>query len=154
MHALFPPFVCLLTVRAQDWIQTRETIDEDHVALLGDPTSISASASKAHKVQYLPVPDDPILANSVCPICQEKFETRWLDEAQEFVWPDALRVGDRIYHASCHKEATGGGGGALYSRGTPEPSLGRKRKAEVSSPQADRDAAHLRLRNRCLLTDG
>ena len=76
-----------------------------------------------------------MLANAVCPICQEKFETRWLDDAQEFVWPDAVRIGDRIYHASCHREATGGGGAvaALYgSRNTPEPVLG-KRKAEVCS---------------------
>ena len=89
------------------------------------------------------MPDDPVLANSVCPICQERFETRWLDDAQEFVWPDALRLGQRVYHASCHREATedegiggGGGGGSvpLYgaanARGTPEPVLG-KRKAEV-----------------------
>lgn len=85
---------------------------------------------------WIPVPDDPVLANSVCPICQERFEMRWLDEAQEFIWPDATRVGDRIYHASCHREATKDDvtmlpihGGA---RGTPEPVLG-KRKAEVSS---------------------
>lgn len=75
-----------------------------------------------------------MLANSVCPICQEKFETRWLDDAQEFVWPDAIRVGDRVYHASCHREATGGSAAAaMYSRNTPEPVLG-KRKAEVCSP--------------------
>lgn len=84
------------------------------------------------------MPDDPVLAASVCPICQDKFETRWLDDAQEFVWADAIKVGDRIYHASCHQEAFKDGGGPppLYSapvhtRNTPEPVLG-KRKAEVS----------------------
>lgn len=95
------------------------------------------------------MPDDPVLANSVCPICQERFETRWLDDAQEFVWPDAIRVAGRVYHASCHREATndegfdgvglgigGAGAGGVHrytvvnSRSTPEPVLG-KRKAEV-----------------------
>jgi pre-mRNA cleavage complex 2 protein Pcf11 len=77
-------------------------------------------------MQYLAVPDDPALANSVCPICQEKFEMKWLDEAQEFVWMDAKQLGDRIYHASCHAEATKD----TVKRLTPEPVLG-KRKAEV-----------------------
>lgn len=78
-------------------------------------------------MQYLPVPDDPAMANSVCPICQEKFEMKWLDEAQEFVWMDAKKIGERIYHASCHEEATKD----KIKRLTPEPVgvLG-KRKAE------------------------
>jgi pre-mRNA cleavage complex 2 protein Pcf11 len=82
---------------------------------------------KASKMQYIAVPDDPRV-NTMCPICQEKFEMKWLDEAQEWVWMDAVKVGDRVYHASCHREATRDGGGA---RSTPEPVLG-KRKAEVS----------------------
>lgn len=81
-------------------------------------------------MQYIPVPDDPLLLNSVCPICQEKFKQVYLDE--EWAWEDATRVGDRIYHASCHQEATGSSLPVLTkSRGTPEPVLG-KRKAEVS----------------------
>ncbi|KAK8107755.1 mRNA cleavage factor complex component Pcf11 [Apiospora kogelbergensis] len=124
-------------VDEQDWLNTRETID----VIGGVPTAQSnatqgGSVAKAPKMQYIPVPDDPVLLNSVCPICQEKFKQVYLDE--EWVWEDALEVGDLIYHASCHREATGGsssvvaaavkyGGGG--SRGTPEPVLG-KRKAE------------------------
>ena len=57
---------------------------------------------------------------------------KWLDEAQEFVWMDAKKVGDRIYHASCYAEATKDVNTQI-KRGTPEPAvvLG-KRKAEVS----------------------
>lgn len=57
---------------------------------------------------------------------------KWLDEAQEFVWMDARKIGERIYHASCHAEATKD----EVKRSTPEPGvqgvggiLG-KRKAE------------------------
>ena len=94
--------------------------------------AISSFAGKQPKLQYLPVPDDPALANSVCPICQEKFEMKWLDDAQEFVWMDAIKVGGRIYHASCYSEATKDEGNSQVKRDTPEPVLG-KRKAEVSS---------------------
>jgi hypothetical protein len=50
---------------------------------------------------------------------------KWLDEAQEFVWMDAIKIGGRIYHASCHSEVKRDGA-------TPEPVLG-KRKNEVRS---------------------
>ncbi|KAI1809323.1 hypothetical protein GGS20DRAFT_318157 [Poronia punctata] len=118
-------------VDEMDWINSRETIDKEHVAQKDDAeTAASSLAAKPPKDQYIPVPDDPVLAASICPICQDKFETRWLDDAQEFVWSDAIKVGDRIYHASCHREAFRDGGGTpMYSRGTPEPVLG-KRKAE------------------------
>ncbi|KAI1182329.1 hypothetical protein F5B17DRAFT_194691 [Nemania serpens] len=118
-------------VDEMDWINTRETIDEDHVVQPGGAdTAAGGSTTKIPKTQYIPVPDDPVLAASVCPICQDKFETRWLDDAQEFVWADAIKVGDRIYHASCHREAFKDGGGTpIYTRSTPEPILG-KRKAE------------------------
>ncbi|KAI2642077.1 hypothetical protein GGS21DRAFT_289345 [Xylaria nigripes] len=118
-------------VDEMDWINTRETIDKDHVVQTADADANSGgSTTKTPKTQYIPVPDGAVMAASVCPICQEKFETRWLDDAQEFVWADAIKVGDRIYHASCHQEAFKDGGGTpMCTRTTPEPVLG-KRKAE------------------------
>ncbi|KAJ8071033.1 hypothetical protein OCU04_001380 [Sclerotinia nivalis] len=113
-----------------DWIKSREPEDD----LVNDTsdnthgvTSSSSAANAKPKLQYLAVPDDPALAGSVCPICQEKFEMKWLDDAQEFVWMDAKKVGDRIYHGSCYAEAT-------KDRGTPEPTILGKRKAEDQEP--------------------
>jgi pre-mRNA cleavage complex 2 protein Pcf11 len=114
----------------QDWIKSRED-EEDQNTGAADGTGASgtgAAAANKPQVQYLPVPDDP--PNTFCPICQEKFEMKWLDDAQEFVWMDAKKIGDRIYHASCFSEATKDGGSSAVKRGTPEPVLG-KRKAEV-----------------------
>jgi pre-mRNA cleavage complex 2 protein Pcf11 len=151
----------------QDWVHSRELVDVDTLdpavsaqaadgvtstSLHNNPTTGgaggvagSSSRSSAIKVPYIPVPDDPHI-NTVCPICQEKFEQKWLDEAQEWVWMDAVRIGDRVYHASCHAEATAGVAGAAATRGgtpgasaalggglgrsTPDRVLG-KRKAEV-----------------------
>jgi len=84
-------------------------------------------------VPYLPVPEDAAsrAANSTCPICQEKFEMKWLDEAQEWVWTDAIRAGPqgRVYHASCHREAAGAVSSTTTSGNNGKGVLG-KRKAE------------------------
>jgi pre-mRNA cleavage complex 2 protein Pcf11 len=97
-------------------------------------TAGDVAAARPAELQYIPVPEDPRV-NTICPICQEKFEMKWLDEAQEWVWTDAVKVGGRVYHASCHAEATRDRGSTPggQARNTPEPILG-KRKAEVSCP--------------------
>ena len=111
----------------KDWVRSREAIDTDYVPVQSDGmAAASGAAGKGKKLQYMPVPEDPRV-NTMCPICQEKFEMKWLDEAQEWVWMDAVKVGDRVYHASCHREATNDGNAA---RNTPDRVLG-KRKAEV-----------------------
>lgn len=146
----------------QDWIRSREAIDVDHVedpadgkgadggaGGAGGGSAGGAGGKQAAKVAWIPVPAGAG-STGVCPICQEQFKPIWLDEAQEWVWMDAVRVGSRVYHASCHAEATrgaesqppaaarrggaGGGGGASGARRTPDRGFGggRKRKAEVS----------------------
>ncbi|KND92467.1 Uncharacterized protein C4G9.04c [Tolypocladium ophioglossoides CBS 100239] len=122
-------------VDQQDWLKSREIVDSDHVATAEEASTQAAQADKGPK--YIPVPDPSSGINTVCPICQEKFENKWLDTAQEWVWLDAVLVGNRAYHASCHAEATRDREGTPgVSRRTPEPVLG-KRKAEtsISSPK-------------------
>jgi pre-mRNA cleavage complex 2 protein Pcf11 len=140
-----------------DWIQTPVTVDIDYVPPTASddygPNSGSASHSALRnpnlppqpKLQYIPVPDDSSRVNSICPICQERFETQWLDEAQEFVWMDTVKVGERVYHASCHREAANdrregtpgveGGGGVLGKRKAEGDfqSAGSGRKMKVES---------------------
>ncbi|KAL2265657.1 hypothetical protein VTJ83DRAFT_6757 [Remersonia thermophila] len=82
------------------------------------------NASSRTTTPYIPVPEDSSRVNSSCPICLERFEMKWLDDAQEWVWMDAVRVEGRVFHASCHREAYGG---STESR--PGSVLG-KRKAE------------------------
>lgn len=122
----------------QDWVHNIETIDLDQTDNVdGVNNTTNAAGPSAPKIQYIPVPDDGDNTNTVCSICQEKFVTKWLDEAQEWVWIDALRVGGRAFHASCYAEVTKESSGTvpLYggaARATPDRVLG-KRKAEVSS---------------------
>ena len=84
------------------------------------------------KNKYVPVPDDPALKNAPCPICQEKFQVAYREDTGDWVWEDAIRVGNRIYHASCHAEVKvdDGGKSPLSRTATPDSVLG-KRKAQV-----------------------
>ncbi|KAG9231019.1 hypothetical protein BJ875DRAFT_506952 [Amylocarpus encephaloides] len=120
-----------LYVDELDWIKSRE-VEGDEVATAAAGVNgkgvASSSVDSKPELLYLPVPDDPDLASSHCPICKEKFETKWLYNADEFVWMDAKKIGDRIFHASCYAEATKDLS-SLLKRNTPEPVLG-KRKAE------------------------
>lgn len=93
---------------------------------------MAAARTEELKKQYVVVPNASE-THRVCPICQEELKYVWHDETDEFVWMDAKSVGGRIYHASCHAEASldrATGGGDSRS-GTPDVA-GTKRKADVS----------------------
>lgn len=98
---------------------------------------MAAGAQKTQKQQYVHVPNDLVLRNAPCPICQEKFESTWSEEAQDWIWQDAVQVGHRIYHASCYEEVAKDGHGctsrapSVRRSDTPDSVLG-KRKAEAS----------------------
>ncbi|TKA65231.1 hypothetical protein B0A49_04160 [Cryomyces minteri] len=118
-------------VDEMEWIRSRDpdesTMDPN---ASNDGHNKSAPAErKGPEDQYIPVPTEAALANVNCPICQENFEAVWHDEAQEWVWMDAVKVGGRIYHATCHAEVSNAGGGLVAGRVTPDSTLG-KRKAE------------------------
>ncbi|KAK4186088.1 protein PCF11 [Podospora australis] len=127
-------------VDEMDWIRSHEEPDIDYVAPAqgySSPSSSSANhassgggnATRQQKKNYIPVPDDSSKINSSCPICQEKFEMKWLDEAQEWVWMDTVLVGGRAFHGSCHAEVQAASRGNGGYRQTPDRVLG-KRKAE------------------------
>ncbi|KAK4240285.1 protein PCF11 [Achaetomium macrosporum] len=138
-----------------DWIRSREAIDADYVApqdpstsstaLSSDPHSTTSNpqfdaststatintkpaAAAAAKLPYIPVPEDSSRMNNTCPICQERFEMKWLDEAQEWVWTDAVKVGERVYHASCHAEAAGAMSTAYQYQGSSGSASGQQQQ--------------------------
>ncbi|EEY21017.1 conserved hypothetical protein [Verticillium alfalfae VaMs.102] len=128
-----------------DWVASREVVDADHAKEAAEAAarqdsgahgSGGADGKGSSQVPYIAVPDASAGVNTTCPICQEEFENKWLDTAQEWVWLDAKLVGNRAYHASCHAEATMVRD-ATPARGTPEPVLG-KRKAEDELKNARR----------------
>lgn len=125
-----------------DWVKSQEVVDSDQATGPEDGAasgsgSGSKEASKAEGPKYIPVPDRSRGINNVCPICQDRFQNKWLDTAQEWVWLDAVLVNDRAYHISCHAATTKARDTTPGLRKTPEPVLG-KRKAEhgLASPKA------------------
>ena len=119
----------------REWMSSKEYEDDSGPA----ENTNGASTGQASKnvEQFILAPNDPALRNAPCPICQDKFESTWSEDVQEFIWKDALKVGNRIYHASCYKEVTKNQDGratpTTVGRGrtaTPDSILG-KRKAEV-----------------------
>ncbi|THY66604.1 hypothetical protein D6C97_01512 [Aureobasidium pullulans] len=113
-----------------EWIRLRE-VDASSAAADTNSTSTTTAKPISVREKYIPAPTEAA-ANATCPICQEKFEPVWHDEAQEWVWMDAVKVGGRVFHASCHDEVKRAGGGDRGRSTTPEAAgvLG-KRKAEA-----------------------
>ncbi|KAJ8118949.1 hypothetical protein OPT61_g163 [Boeremia exigua] len=111
----------------KDWIDYRE-VDETTPVTDAATTSSIAKPKKQAKDRYVLVPQDLTLQHAPCPICQEKFETQWNVDANDFVWMDALQVGGKIYHATCFEEYSKGAGIPMPS--TPDSVLG-KRKADA-----------------------
>ncbi|PWY78412.1 hypothetical protein BO94DRAFT_548654 [Aspergillus sclerotioniger CBS 115572] len=129
-------------VDERDWIKSREAGDEQDLAETevsgeGVAGNDSTAAKKGPPKQYIHAPNDATLRNTPCPICQEKFESTWSEDVQDWIWQDAVKVGSRVYHASCYAEVTKDGpppasrGTPSGRTGTPDSVLG-KRKAEVS----------------------
>lgn len=103
----------------------------------------SDTSTKAAQMQWIRTPNDVSLRNAPCPICQEKFESTWSEEVQDWIWQDAIKIGNRVYHASCYADVTKEGSAVTVARGstpsartgTPDSVLG-KRKAEVCTAYA------------------
>ncbi|KAG0647902.1 pcf11 [Hyphodiscus hymeniophilus] len=112
-----------------DWIRSRD-IDPDLPARETNNGAGATATDQKLKAIFLPVPADLQLRNVPCPICQEQFKQQYLDDEQDFVWMDAIKVGEKIFHATCYEEAYGTKSQAGMKRGTPDPSVLGKRKAE------------------------
>jgi pre-mRNA cleavage complex 2 protein Pcf11 len=111
----------------KEWIDYRE-VDETAPPHESTATAAANKPKKQAKDRYISVPQDPVLQHAPCPICQEKFQTQWNVDANDFVWMDALQVGGKVYHATCFEEFSKGAGIPMPS--TPDSVLG-KRKADL-----------------------
>ncbi|KAL7274343.1 mRNA 3' end processing factor [Rhizina undulata] len=125
-------------VEEEDWIKSRDDGDDlTSGTTNGNDSSADANGKPSEvnpKEQYVVVPD-PASTHKICPICQEELQYLWHDETEEFVWMDAKQVGGRIYHASCHAEASKDKAGSRSRPTTPQsrgntPDSNLKRKAE------------------------
>ncbi|KOC09168.1 mRNA cleavage factor complex component Pcf11 [Aspergillus flavus AF70] len=132
-------------VDERDWIKSREVGDDE--GLVDTETSGEAvnggdggSAKKAPPKQWIRAPNDATLRNTPCPICQEKFESTWSEDVQDWIWQDAVKVGNRVYHASCYAEVAKDGstparrGTPSGRTETPDSVLGKRKAEGTDSP--------------------
>lgn len=114
-----------------DFVRFREIDDSAESPSAQGHADKQAEESTASQVQYIRAPTDSTLSKQPCPICQESFKTSWHEEAQEWVWMDAVQVGGRIYHGTCREDMTKGRSspqvaGKMYTP-SPDSVLGKRR---------------------------
>ncbi|KAF2397298.1 hypothetical protein EJ06DRAFT_169920 [Trichodelitschia bisporula] len=128
----------------REWIHYREEKDAGSCDAGDIAAGMAGTRLKGPKEQYVPVPTDVRQANQPCSICQEKFEVEWHKEEEQPVWKDAVKVGNKYYHASCYTEVSKGhgqnGSGTLggllaqrkvpSARSTPDRVLGKRTHEE------------------------
>ncbi|KAF8505646.1 hypothetical protein F5888DRAFT_1650740 [Russula emetica] len=144
---------------AEDWIRDLPLSSGDKDA--GPSSRLSnvkaiASAESAKRdaelhARFVVVPPGDEAKHVTCPICKEVFKSEFNEDDEEWIWKNALKVDDKIYHATCRAEALVGSGsltarlrqGFASSRsGTPDaPSLRATpprsaAKAESPSPNS------------------
>lgn len=97
-------------VSPEDW--TREgTVDAKGKGRVDGPRSISKKVVDAAqrdaelRAQFVVVPPGDEAKSIYCPICKESMKSEFLEDDEEWVWRNAVRKDDKIYHATCHSEA-------------------------------------------------
>ncbi|KAL9712870.1 mRNA 3' end processing factor [Leucoagaricus gongylophorus] len=61
------------------------------------------------ELRYVTVPpgdEAKLLSHPICPICKETLQVEFLEEEEEWIWRNAIKKDDKVYHATCHREAT------------------------------------------------
>ena len=119
-------------VDEHEWIASKEYEDdlglEDAVIVNGSPSTVIKKEQ-----DFVRTPSDPVHRNAVCPIDQEPFKSEWSSDIQDFIWRDAVKVGDKYYHASCYREAVKSKDVVQTVRSSTPLGLGHRRTATPDS---------------------
>lgn len=131
-------------VDEMEWITSREyedDLDQEDLSATANGQSPSDGGKKKEQ-DFVRTPSDAAYRNATCPIDQEPFKSEWSEDVQDFIWRDAVKVGDKYYHASCYKEAMKSREAiqAVTRSGTPLAGLGHRRTATPDSILGKRKA--------------
>ncbi|PFH52818.1 hypothetical protein AMATHDRAFT_172853, partial [Amanita thiersii Skay4041] len=99
-------------VGTEDWIHDLGKDVKGKGREDGRPYSTKTSAAEEIakreaelKAQYVVVPPGDEAKPLSCPICKEVLKSEFLEEDEEWVWKNAVRRDERVYHATCYAEA-------------------------------------------------
>jgi len=127
-------------VDEREWIASKEY--EDDAGPVDASGGVATTVTKQKVPDFVRAPTDPVLRSLPCPIDQEPFKSEWSEEVQDFIWKDAVLVGNRIYHLSCYNEVTKGREkaqgvgtpvGGIGRTATPDSILGKRKAGEEPS---------------------
>jgi pre-mRNA cleavage complex 2 protein Pcf11 len=89
----------------QDWIKNVEAKESDRPAMLFSTGGAVENITEMDNGPKPRVPAGSDHTDRLCPICQEKIEVVWDDDADEWMYNDAVTATDgAIMHASCAKK--------------------------------------------------
>lgn len=57
------------------------------------------------RAMFVVVPPGDEAKSIRCPICKETLKSEFLEDDEEWVWKNAVKKDDTVYHATCHSEA-------------------------------------------------
>ncbi|KAM3601378.1 uncharacterized protein V6R79_011755 [Siganus canaliculatus] len=93
----------------RDWIEFEEIADLEERAKSQffekeneEEVQKNQAAAKEKEFQCVRATKDQV--GESCEICQEPFETYWVEEEEDWFLKDALRVDDKIFHPSCFED--------------------------------------------------
>ncbi|ORY01297.1 hypothetical protein K493DRAFT_312463 [Basidiobolus meristosporus CBS 931.73] len=91
----------------EDWVHSRDSQSAQQQPAFFDQESNSTPQEeddeKGLKELTIVVPFDH--HGKPCPTCKEKFVSFWSDSEEEWMYKNAVLVGDVVYHATCHADA-------------------------------------------------
>uniref|UniRef100_H3CEL4 PCF11 cleavage and polyadenylation factor subunit n=1 Tax=Tetraodon nigroviridis TaxID=99883 RepID=H3CEL4_TETNG len=105
----------------RDWIEFEEIADLEERAksqFFEKENEVEVqknqAAAKEKEIQCVKATKDQV--EELCEICQEQFETYWVEEEEDWFLKNAIRVDDKIFHPSCYEDYKNS-----YIDATPSP---------------------------------
>lgn len=88
-------------VGLEDW--TQEVAGDE----LDKKVASEARAERDSKLRaaYVVVPSGEEARPVQCPVCKEFLKSEFNEDDEEWIWTNAVRAQDKIYHATCHADA-------------------------------------------------
>jgi len=98
-------------VGADDWVNDAAVDAKGKRRADGSSAKEAAAAAAAEheaklRESYVVVPPGDEAKSIQCPICKETLKSEFLEDDEDWVWMNAVRVQGRIYHATCHAETS------------------------------------------------
>ncbi|KAF9247315.1 hypothetical protein BU15DRAFT_39285 [Melanogaster broomeanus] len=100
-------------VNLEDWMHEGtadvkgkgRAVGSGSVSLKAVAAAEAAQRDAELRAQFVVVPPGDEAKSISCPICKETMKSEFLEDDEEWVWRNAVKKDDRIYHATCHSEA-------------------------------------------------